>query len=235
MLRRMEMRLQMYSNICHFRCRMPCRVRTTKADLTDIEAVHWGGAEIKSSTRISEASDTLAWALWFSEERTAWLSLTLWTHIVAKKMRGRGEKKAHISCYNDTETKPIAWPIWRLHLNYCLNQFLTMTDGDTLFHCFCRSQNIFSVLCPCFHLVLVKSDFSKALFVNNDINNFELNHKPCGHVEVELLSVESTIQSFSCLDYICDWISKAKKGPIKLSCVDGALSNKQNHFPFFNQ
>lgn len=123
MLRTLEMRLQMYKNICHFRCRKPCRVRTTKGDLTDIEAVHWGGAEIKSSTRISEASDTLAWALWFSEERTAWLSLTLWIHTVAEE-----KKKKHTNCHNDTETRPTARPIWRPHLNYFLNQFLATID-----------------------------------------------------------------------------------------------------------
>lgn len=42
------------------------------------------------------------------------------------------------------------------------------------------------------------------------------------------------MQSFSCLNQICDWISKAEKGPIKLSCMNGAISNKQKPFLFYH-
>lgn len=97
----METRLQMCNHICPFRCRMPCRVRTARADLTDREAVHWGDAKIKSSTRISEASDTLAWALRFSEEGAALLSLSVWAHTVAKEE----ETKVHIYCNTDTKRR----------------------------------------------------------------------------------------------------------------------------------
>lgn len=69
---------------------MPCRVGTAKADLTDRQRDRWGDAEIKSSTRISEASDTLACALWFSERGSC---LTV-THCVDTHSCQRGSNKS---------------------------------------------------------------------------------------------------------------------------------------------
>lgn len=78
---------------------MACRVSAARAVLTDRVAVHRGVAEIKASTRISEASDTLASALSVSEAGAASLSLTLCTHTVTKE----AETKVCIYCNTDTK------------------------------------------------------------------------------------------------------------------------------------
>lgn len=108
---------------------MPCRVGTAKADLTDRQRDRWGDAEIKSSTRISEASDTLAWALWFSEGGSC---LTV-THRVDTHSCQRGSnksaqrpappapKKEKIYHPGDAETCSETSDLWRLLSAKCIS------------------------------------------------------------------------------------------------------------------
>lgn len=125
---------------------MPCRVGTAKADLTDRQRDRWGDAEIKSSTRISEASDTLAWALWFSEGGSC-LNVT---HRVDTHSCQRGSNK---SAQRPAPSAPKKEKIYHLgdavrrhavkllicDVSYQLNVFLVLDvvyvwSKDSLFH-----------------------------------------------------------------------------------------------------
>lgn len=125
---------------------MPCRVGTAKADLTDRQRDRWGDAEIKSSTRISEASDTLAWALWFSEG----VSCLAVTHRVDTHSCQRGSNKSAQRPAPPAQKKEKIYHLWdavRRHavkllicdVSYQLNVFLVpgrldVWPKDCLFH-----------------------------------------------------------------------------------------------------
>lgn len=89
---------------CHVGSALP-RLTLHGTRPADRVAVHWGDAEIKASTRISEASDTLAWALWVSEAGAALLSLTVFTHTLTKQAeKKKNNKKKKKTCILFTAT-----------------------------------------------------------------------------------------------------------------------------------
>lgn len=108
---------------------MPCTVGTAKADLTDRQRGRWGDAEIKSSTRISEASDTLAWALWFSEggsclavtHRVDTHSCQRGSNKSAQRPAPPARKKEKIYHLGDAETRSETSDLWRLLSAECIS------------------------------------------------------------------------------------------------------------------